>query len=106
MPGVLQADASASGSVRVEYDKERVDEAAIVAALGKLKVKPGKRTGSDHAGSHAGHDHGAGDHAGHDPGPGGHAGGAEKHGQESGREQVLTTVHKALLVCRILQSKK
>src|SRR3546814_15385282 len=69
MPGVLQADASASGSVRVEYDKERVDEAAFVAALGKLKVKPGKRTGSDHAGSHSGHDHGAGDHAGHDHGP-------------------------------------
>lgn len=57
VPGVLQADASASGSVRVEYDKERVDEATIVAALGKLKVKPGKRTGSDHAGDHAGDDH-------------------------------------------------
>src|SRR3546814_17070812 len=92
MPGVLQADASASGSVRVEYDKERVDEAAIVAALGKLKVKPGKRTGSDHAGSHAGHDHGAGDHAGHDHGPGGHAEGAEKRSEErrGGPECVRT----------------
>src|SRR3546814_12892561 len=55
MPGVLQADASASGSVRVEYDKERVDEAAIAAALGKPKVKPGNGTGPDHAGPHAGH---------------------------------------------------
>ncbi|PHK94655.1 heavy metal translocating P-type ATPase [Pseudoroseomonas rhizosphaerae] len=88
MPGVLQADASASGSVRVEYDKELVDEAAIVAALGKLKVKPGKRTGSNQAGGHAGHDHGAGDHAGHDHGPGGHAEGAEKHGLGDGHDHA------------------
>ena len=74
VPGVLQADASASGSVRVEYDKERVDEATIVAALGKLKVKPGKRTGSDHAG--------------HDHGPGGHAEGAEKHGPGDGHDHA------------------
>src|SRR3546814_10536156 len=61
---------------------------SIVAALGKLKVKPGKRTGSDHAGSHAGHDHGAGDHAGHDHGPGGHAEGAEKHGPGDGHDHA------------------
>lgn len=78
VPGVLQADASASGSVRVEYDKELVDEAAIVAALGKLKVKPGKRTGSDQAGGHAGHDHG----------PGGHAEGAAKHGPGDGHDHA------------------
>ena len=84
VPGVLQADARASGSVRVEYDKERVDEAAIVAALGKLKVKPGKRTGSDHAG----HDHGADGHAGHDHGSGGHAEGAEKHGPDDGHDHA------------------
>src|SRR3546814_18737151 len=62
MPGVLQADASASGSVRVEYDNERVDAAAIVAALGQLKVMQGKHTGSDHAGSSDGHQHRARDH--------------------------------------------
>ncbi|MDE0877075.1 MAG: heavy metal translocating P-type ATPase, partial [Sphingomonas bacterium] len=88
MPGVLQADASASGSVRVEYDKERVDEAAILAALSKLKVKPGKRTGSDKADDHVGHDHSSGDHAGHDHGPGGHAEGAEKHGPGDGHDHA------------------
>ena len=98
VPGVLQADANASGSVRVEYDKERIDEATIVATLGKLKVKPGKRIGSDHAddhvghdhgaGHHAGHDHGAGDHAGHDHGDRGHAEGPEKHGPGDGHDHA------------------
>ena len=80
LPGVLQADASASGSVRVEYDKERIDEAAILVALVKLKlkVKPGKRTGSNYAGDHAGHDHRQG----------GDAGGGEKHGPGDGHDHA------------------
>ncbi|MGQ3179209.1 MAG: HAD-IC family P-type ATPase, partial [Blastomonas fulva] len=80
LPGVLQADASASGSVRVEYDKERIDEAAILVALVKLKlkVKPGKRTGSSYAGDHAGHDHRQG----------GDAGGGEKHGPGDGHDHA------------------
>jgi Cd2+/Zn2+-exporting ATPase len=78
IPGVLQADASASGGVRVEYDKERVDEATIVAALGKLKVTTAKRVGSEPASDHAGHDHGAG----------GHAEGAGKHGPGDGHDHA------------------
>ncbi|KHA63835.1 heavy metal translocating P-type ATPase [Sphingomonas sp. Ant20] len=60
MPGVLQADASSSNTVRVEYDRERIDEAAIVAAMGKLDVRPVKQGASEHAG----HDHGPGEHSG------------------------------------------
>ena len=61
LPGVLQADASASGTVRVEFDRERVSEAAILEALGDLGLKQSRQVAAD---DHAGHDHGRGD--GHD----------------------------------------
>ena len=87
VPGVLQADASASGIVRVEYDTEHVNEATIVAALGKLKVKLGKRTGSGHEDDHAGHDHGLRKHAGHYHEPGGHSR-TEKHEPGDGHDHA------------------
>ena len=84
VPGVLQADASASGSIRVEYDKERVDEAFILAALGKLKVRPVQRTGSEHVG----HDHSASDHTDHDHGDASHGESTEKHGPGDGHDHA------------------
>jgi Cd2+/Zn2+-exporting ATPase len=40
MPGVLEADASASGTVHVEYDRQGVSEQDILVSLAKLKVTP------------------------------------------------------------------
>ncbi|OYW46383.1 MAG: heavy metal translocating P-type ATPase [Sphingomonadales bacterium 32-68-7] len=39
LSGVVEADATASGTVRVEFDREVVDEARIEAALAKLDVR-------------------------------------------------------------------
>ncbi|MGE4302579.1 MAG: heavy metal translocating P-type ATPase [Novosphingobium sp.] len=39
MPGVLEADANASGLVRVEFDREQVSEKQIVDALSRLGVR-------------------------------------------------------------------
>lgn len=71
IPGVLQADASAAGTVRVEFDRERVSESAILDALGNLGLKRARQVDAD-------------DHAGHDHRPGGHAHGEEKHGPGDG----------------------
>ena len=61
IPGVLQADASAAGTLRVEFDRERVSEGKIVDALKGLGLSRSKQVAPD-------------DHAGHDHGPGGHVG--------------------------------
>lgn len=84
LPGVLQADASSSGTVRVEYDRDRVEEATIAAALNQLKIKLGKRTGSDLASQ----DHEAGRHDGHAHGLGGNTKDAEKHGPDDGHDHA------------------
>ena len=73
LPGVVQASASTSGSVRVEYDRRETTEEEVRAALRKLKVGVGKRVAAD-------------DHAGHDHGPGGHDAGEEKHGPGDGHD--------------------
>ena len=73
IPGVLQADASATGTVRVEFDRERVSEGAIIDALRGLGLSRSKQVAPD-------------DHAGHDHGPGGHAGGKEEHGPGDGHD--------------------
>src|SRR3546814_727904 len=73
LPGVVQASASTSGSVRVEYDRRETTEEEVRAALRKLKVRVGKRVAAD-------------DHAGHDHGPGGHDAGEEKHGPGDGHD--------------------
>jgi Cd2+/Zn2+-exporting ATPase len=71
LPGVLQANASGSGTVRVEYDRERIDEAAIVAALRKLNVQIAVPVLADHEGHDHGPDvHDAGDHEKHGAGDG------------------------------------
>jgi Cd2+/Zn2+-exporting ATPase len=73
LPGVVQASASTSGSVRVEYDRRDTTEEAVRAALRKLKLGVGKRVAAD-------------DHVGHDHGPGGHSAGTEKHGAGDGHD--------------------
>ena len=56
LPGVLEAEASASGTVRVEFDRNITSEDALRRALDV----PGSSESRD---DHAGHDHGAGAHA-------------------------------------------
>ena len=94
LPGIIEAEASSAGSVRVEFDREQTSAAAIGAALESLGVSrssagvqpqvsgslPSADTKADKV-VHApgdGHDHAptgkegqAGDHAGHDHAHGG-----------------------------------
>ena len=87
LPGVVEAEANATGPVRVEFDRERTTEADLRRALAGLGVTvptsdppeiqalPIETAPAD---DHAGHDHAPGEghgedkHAGHDHGPGGH----------------------------------
>jgi Zn2+/Cd2+-exporting ATPase len=85
--GVLEAEASAAGRVRVEFDRARSSEKVIYDALAGMGVtvavltvegrpilgyepaaKPEKRDAQDHTG----HDHTSSDHAGHDHSEGEH----------------------------------
>lgn len=64
LPGVLEANANATGMVRVEFDREQVSERDIFGALSRLGVKQTRRSlvYSVPEDSHAGHDHGPGEH--------------------------------------------
>ena len=94
LPGVVEAEANATGPVRVEFDREATTEADLRRALEGLGVTvptddppevealPAEPPPVD---DHAGHDHapGAGhgddEHAGHGHGPGGHDHGPGGH---------------------------
>ena len=76
VPGVLEADATAAGLVRVEYDRERVSEGDILAQLARLGVRPvslpakavvptGPLKEEPGHGPEDGHDHGTKDGHGH-----------------------------------------
>ena len=87
LPGVVEAEANATGPVRIEFDREETTEADLrrtLADLGvtvpaddppEVRVLPAEPPPVD---AHAGHDHAPGEghdddeHAGHDHGPGGH----------------------------------
>ena len=86
LPGVVEAEANATGPVRVEFDREQTTESDLRRALSDLGVRvpasappevqalPAKPPSVD---GHAGHDHAPGEghddeHAGHGHGPGGH----------------------------------
>ena len=58
-PGVVDASADASGTVRVEFDREVTSEPKILAALTKLGVKP--TTSPAGQATHAGHKHAPGE---------------------------------------------
>jgi Cd2+/Zn2+-exporting ATPase len=62
--GVLEAEASAAGTVRIEFDRERTSEDALRDYLGQMGVREvsaptGKVKPAD---SHEGHDHAPGEH--------------------------------------------
>ncbi len=64
--GVLDAGVSPAGVVRVEFDRNLIDEPAVRAALQRLGLRQKTVVEEDHAG----HDHGPGEH-GHDHDHGG-----------------------------------
>ena len=88
-PGVVEAEANATGPVRIEFDREATSETDLRRALADLGVtvtaseppeaaategRPEDPTEHDHAPGE-GHD----DHAGHDHAPGEHGQGAHDH---------------------------
>lgn len=61
LQGVLEAEASAAGSIRVEFDRSRISEEAILNALAEMGVEPetkGRRSGDEHGKSEHPHDAG------------------------------------------------
>ena len=71
--GIVEADASASGVVRIDFDRKKISEVEIKRLLGKLGVYARAESGevlsaspATHAADkgHAGHDHGAGTEGG------------------------------------------
>ncbi|CCV05741.1 Cadmium-exporting ATPase [Mesorhizobium metallidurans STM 2683] len=69
LPGVLEADASASGTVRVEFDRSVTTEASLREQLDGIKVGAAAKAPVD---GHAGHRHPEGKHD-HGEGEAGHA---------------------------------
>ncbi len=56
LPGVLEAEASAAGAVRIEFDRSVTSEAALARELDQMRTRGSAkaRAGAD---DHAGHDH-------------------------------------------------
>ena len=74
-PGVVEAEANATGPIRIEFDREATDEASLRLALADLGVTvdaPEPPMDDDHADHDHGPDEGHDAHAGHDHGPGAH----------------------------------
>ena len=76
LAGVVEAEASSAGAVRVEFDRDRVSEAEIAGVLQELKVR--RAGGAPLEAGKAEDDH---DHAGHD-----HSHGGAKHGKGDGHD--------------------
>ena len=88
LPGVVEAEANATGPVRVEFDREQTTEADLRRVLGDLGVTvpatdppevQALPTEPPPVDDHAGHDHAPGeghddDHSGHGHAPGAHGG--------------------------------
>ncbi len=84
-PGVVEAEANATGPVRIEFDRQATSEAALRQALADLGVTvtsaPAEvdALSDDPPAVDAAHDHSehaeADDHSGHDHAPGAHGGG-------------------------------
>ncbi len=77
-PGVVEAEANATGPIRIEFDRERTDEASLRQILDDLGVtvtadeSPTTETASAQAEHDTGPGEGPDDHAGHDHPPGAH----------------------------------
>src|SRR3546814_11276813 len=52
LPGVVQASASTSGSVRVDYDRRETTDEEVRAALRTQKLRVGKRVAPDSTTGH------------------------------------------------------
>jgi Zn2+/Cd2+-exporting ATPase len=97
LPGVLEAVGTASGTFRVEFDRQATTEGALRQALAGIGLRPAARQAAplmptetrqsetpaspaavlnDTGHDHAGEEHAQGDHAGHDHGSAGHTHGA------------------------------
>lgn len=61
LPGVLEADATSAGLVRVEFDREQSSTPAILDALEKMGIRPEVAAPPKPAPKHA-HDHAGGEH--------------------------------------------
>ena len=98
-PGVVEAEANATGPVRIEFDREATSEAKLRRALADLGVTvPGDdppEVAAAEGDDHTGHDHAPGeghapeadDHSGHDHAPGAHGG--HSHGGIFGERTEL-----------------
>ena len=101
LPGVVEAEANATGPVRVEFDREQATEADLRRALADLGVTvpasdppevQALPTEPPPVDDHAGHDHAPGeghddDHSGHGHAPGAHGG--HSHGGIFGAKTEL-----------------
>jgi Cd2+/Zn2+-exporting ATPase len=59
LQGVLEAEATSAGSIRVEFDRSRISEEAILSALAEMGVEPetkGRRSADEHGKSEHRHD--------------------------------------------------
>ena len=103
-PGVVEAEANATGPIRIEFDREATTEADLRRALADLGVSVAPEPAETRAlpdspppvgDDHAGHDHAPGggrapeaeDHSGHDHAPGAH--GEHSHGGIFGERTEL-----------------
>ncbi|MDT7858098.1 heavy metal translocating P-type ATPase [Rubrivirga sp. S365] len=103
-PGVVEAEANATGPIRIEFDREATTEADLRRALADLGVTVAPEPAETRAlaespppvgDDHAGHDHAPGeghapqaeDHSGHDHAPGAHGG--HNHGGIFGERTEL-----------------
>lgn len=84
LPGVMEAEADAGGSVRVEFDRTQSSEKLILDALTAMRVT--RRVDAAHT-PHGAHDHGR-DHE-HSHAKGGHAGHDHAHGGVFGPNSEL-----------------
>ncbi|MEP0546364.1 MAG: heavy metal translocating P-type ATPase [Rhodothermales bacterium] len=71
-PGVVEAEANATGPIRIEFDREATDEAALRRALADLGVTVAPEPAEVAAVDHAGHDHAPGEGHDHEEGGGAH----------------------------------
>ncbi|VTY34754.1 putative cadmium-transporting ATPase [Xylophilus ampelinus] len=106
MDGVLEADASATGSIRVEYDRERITERDILAQLAILKVqRVGTSTGvlatNSPSAGRSNHQHMGGEQGRHDHGDHSHDHRSDtqdrrdrhEHSHGSGADQNSSAAH-------------
>ncbi|MDM4768272.1 heavy metal translocating P-type ATPase [Pelomonas sp. SE-A7] len=100
LPGVIEAEVSASGAMRIEYDRREIDLAdmhrrlnalgATVGTVGKSTARPEAANDESHADDEHGHDHDhKGSHEGHDHKDHGAGEDGHNHGGPFGEKSEL-----------------